>query len=88
MGNILTAGVEKSLTFTSIESQAREGVDFMTVHCGLTRRAIQRLKSQGRVADIVSPAKIKAFSLLVNERVRIEASRKRIIQHPVGTEYE
>lgn len=40
--------------FASIESQAREGVDFMTVHCGLTRRAIDRLKSQGRVADVVS----------------------------------
>lgn len=40
--------------FASIESQAKEGVDFMTVHCGLTRRAIDRLKSQGRIADIVS----------------------------------
>jgi phosphomethylpyrimidine synthase len=40
--------------FASIESQAREGVDFMTVHCGLTRRAIDRLKSQGRIADVVS----------------------------------
>ena len=40
--------------FATIEDQAREGVDFMTVHCGLTMRAIERLKSQGRVADIVS----------------------------------
>jgi phosphomethylpyrimidine synthase len=40
--------------FASIESHAREGVDFMTVHCGLTQRAIARLKSQGRIADIVS----------------------------------
>jgi len=40
--------------FEAIESQAREGVDFMTVHCGLTRKAIDRLKSQGRVADVVS----------------------------------
>ncbi|MGB8951124.1 MAG: phosphomethylpyrimidine synthase ThiC [Candidatus Aminicenantales bacterium] len=40
--------------FGVIESQAREGVDFMTVHCGLTSRAIERLKNQGRVADIVS----------------------------------
>ncbi len=40
--------------FASIEDQAREGVDFMTVHCGLTLRAIDRMKSQGRVADIVS----------------------------------
>ena len=40
--------------FTAIEAQAREGVDFVTVHCGLTQRAIDRLKKQGRVADIVS----------------------------------
>ncbi|HSA96485.1 MAG TPA: phosphomethylpyrimidine synthase ThiC [Acidobacteriota bacterium] len=40
--------------FEAVESQAREGVDFMTVHSGLTRKAIGRLKSQGRVADIVS----------------------------------
>jgi len=40
--------------FEAIESQAREGVDFMTVHAGLTLKAIERLKSQGRVADVVS----------------------------------
>jgi len=40
--------------FAAIEGQAQEGVDFMTVHCGLTQKAIDRLKKQGRVADIVS----------------------------------
>jgi len=40
--------------FSAIESQAQEGVDFVTVHCGLTQKAITRLKRQGRVADIVS----------------------------------
>ncbi len=40
--------------FAVIEQQAEEGVDFMTVHCGLTSKAIGRLKSQGRVADVVS----------------------------------
>jgi phosphomethylpyrimidine synthase len=40
--------------FSVIEAQAREGVDFMTVHAGLTSKAIDRLKNQGRVADIVS----------------------------------
>jgi phosphomethylpyrimidine synthase len=40
--------------FSAIESQAQEGVDFVTVHCGLTQKAIARLKAQGRVADIVS----------------------------------
>jgi len=40
--------------FAVIEAQAREGVDFMTVHCGLTLKAVDRLKKQGRIADIVS----------------------------------
>ncbi len=40
--------------FAAIEAQAQEGVDFMTVHCGLTQKAVDRLKKQRRVADIVS----------------------------------
>lgn len=40
--------------FAAIEEHARDGVDFITVHCGVTRKAIERLKQQGRVADIVS----------------------------------
>lgn len=40
--------------FSVIQQQAEEGVDFMTVHAGLTSKAIGRLKNQGRVADIVS----------------------------------
>ena len=39
---------------TAIEEQARDGVDFMTVHCGVTLSAIARLKQQGRVTDVVS----------------------------------
>ena len=40
--------------FSAIEAQAKEGVDFMTVHAGLTSKAIDTLKNQGRVADVVS----------------------------------
>ena len=40
--------------FAVIEEQARDGVDFITVHCGVTRSAIARLKQQGRVSDVVS----------------------------------
>lgn len=40
--------------FRVIEEQAQEGVDFMTVHAGLTLKAVERLKKQGRIADIVS----------------------------------
>lgn len=40
--------------FEVIERHAQEGVDFITVHCGVTRETIERLKSQGRITDIVS----------------------------------
>ena len=40
--------------FDVIEQQAREGVDFMTVHCGVTQAAINRLKNQKRLTDVVS----------------------------------
>jgi phosphomethylpyrimidine synthase len=40
--------------FAAIEEQAREGVDFMTLHCGVTRESVSRLQSQGRIADVVS----------------------------------
>ena len=38
----------------AIEEQAKDGADFMTLHCGLTREAIARLHRQGRVMDVVS----------------------------------
>ena len=40
--------------FRVIEGQAEDGVDFITVHCGVTRDTIDRLKRQDRVTDIVS----------------------------------
>ncbi len=40
--------------FNAIEEQAAEGVDFVTVHCGVTQSAIRSLKSQRRVTDVVS----------------------------------
>ncbi len=40
--------------FKVIEEHAEEGVDFITAHAGLTMRAVERLKKEGRVLDIVS----------------------------------
>ncbi|MCL4425001.1 MAG: phosphomethylpyrimidine synthase ThiC [Firmicutes bacterium] len=40
--------------FEVIERQAKDGVDFMTVHSGITLESIARLQKQGRVTDIVS----------------------------------
>jgi phosphomethylpyrimidine synthase len=40
--------------FEGIEKHVADGVDFITVHCGLTLGALEQLKEQGRVTDIVS----------------------------------
>ena len=40
--------------FAVIEQHAKDGVDFMTVHCGATQESLARLKKQSRKTDIVS----------------------------------
>lgn len=40
--------------FDAIEEQAIDGIDFMTVHCGVTQASVARLKNQGRITDVVS----------------------------------
>jgi len=40
--------------FEVIEGQAQAGVDFITVHCGVTLNSLERLQQQGRITDIVS----------------------------------
>lgn len=51
-GGLVHLTVDK--IFEVIEKQVKDGVDFITVHCGLTRAALEQLKEQGRVTDIVS----------------------------------
>lgn len=40
--------------FAAIQEQAEDGVDFMTVHCGVTRKTVSRLRQSPRVTDVVS----------------------------------
>ncbi|MDL1956305.1 MAG: phosphomethylpyrimidine synthase ThiC [Candidatus Desulfofervidus auxilii] len=40
--------------FNVIEKHAQDGVDFITVHCGVTLQSLERLKKQGRITNIVS----------------------------------
>jgi len=40
--------------FRDIENQAKDGVDFITVHCGVTREVIETLKKHKRITGIVS----------------------------------
>ena len=40
--------------FKAIENQAQEGVDFMTLHCGITKDLVAKLEKQKRMMGIVS----------------------------------
>lgn len=40
--------------FEAITRHAEEGVDFVTVHCGVTRSCVEKVRSSGRVTRIVS----------------------------------
>jgi phosphomethylpyrimidine synthase len=51
-GGLIHLTVDK--IFDVIEKHAADGVDFITVHCGLTRAALETMKNQGRITDIVS----------------------------------
>lgn len=55
--------------FDVIERQGQDGVDFITVHCGVTQRALERLKKQGRTTGIVSRGgAFLAEWMIVNKR--------------------
>jgi phosphomethylpyrimidine synthase len=40
--------------FNGFETHAKDGVDFMTVHCGITMESVKWLKNSGRKTDVVS----------------------------------
>jgi len=40
--------------FRVIEQHAKDGVDFITVHCGINRESLQRLRQARRLTDVVS----------------------------------
>lgn len=40
--------------FQAVEDHARDGVDFMTIHSGVTLESVERLRREGRLCDIVS----------------------------------
>jgi len=51
-GGLINLTVDK--LFEVIEGQVSDGVDFITVHCGLTLEGLEMLRAQGRDLDIVS----------------------------------
>ncbi|MDP2929431.1 MAG: phosphomethylpyrimidine synthase ThiC [Candidatus Omnitrophota bacterium] len=48
------AGITVEDIFGILEKQAREGVDFFTIHAGVTKNVIETLKKNPRILDIVS----------------------------------
>ncbi|MFH0901758.1 MAG: phosphomethylpyrimidine synthase ThiC [Pseudomonadota bacterium] len=40
--------------FAAIQRQAEQGVDFVTVHCGVTRASVEKLRAHERITGIVS----------------------------------
>jgi phosphomethylpyrimidine synthase len=46
--------LEREEIFEVIERHAEDGVDFVTVHCGVTRGSLERIKREGRIMGIVS----------------------------------
>jgi phosphomethylpyrimidine synthase len=46
--------LSKDKLFSDIEKQCKDGIDFITVHCGVTKLVVDQLEKQGRVTDIVS----------------------------------
>ncbi|TSK04301.1 MAG: phosphomethylpyrimidine synthase ThiC [Geobacter sp.] len=40
--------------FQGVIKHAEDGVDFITVHCGVTRATVERMRREGRIMDVVS----------------------------------
>jgi phosphomethylpyrimidine synthase len=40
--------------FAGIKKHLDDGVDFITVHCGVTRAAVEQMDSEGRIMEVVS----------------------------------
>ena len=40
--------------FQAIQQHVWDGIDFITVHCGVTLETLKRLRTQGRITDVVS----------------------------------
>lgn len=51
-GSVVDMNKEK--LFKVIAEQAKDGADFMTVHCGISRSVLHALTTEGRTMDVVS----------------------------------
>ncbi|WP_163329029.1 phosphomethylpyrimidine synthase ThiC [Desulfurobacterium thermolithotrophum] len=55
--------------FNAIEKHCQDGVDFITVHCGVTLSSLEKLRNEGRIMNIVSRGgALMAEWMVYNER--------------------
>lgn len=52
--DIPTYKMDEDELFKSIEKQCKDGVDYITVHCGVTKESVKRMDNQNRICGIVS----------------------------------
>jgi len=64
--------------FAVMEENARDGIDFITVHCGVTRASLQALRDQGRVLGVIS----RGGALLVDWMIENDA------ENPLYAQYD
>lgn len=46
--------MDEDIMFKAIEKQAKDGIDFMAIHCSVNMETLKRLKRQGREGGLVS----------------------------------
>lgn len=46
--------VDKNLMFEIVRKHCEDGVDFLTIHCGVTKEVVKQLDLQGRLTGVVS----------------------------------
>jgi len=74
--------------FNTIERHAKDGVDFMTVHCGVTQRIVKRIAKHPRLMGIVSRGGtfLAAWILHHNKENPLYANYDNLLE--IATEYD
>lgn len=62
MKDLTTDNIDEEVLLRNIETQCREGVDYITVHCGITKESVARMDNSDRTCGIVS----RGGSILAN----------------------
>jgi phosphomethylpyrimidine synthase len=62
MKDLTTDNIDEEVLLRNIEKQCSEGVDYITVHCGITKESVARMDNSERTCGIVS----RGGSILAN----------------------